>query len=190
MNDDIMKQTQPFLQRSGDIMGHMSAARGGLALSIPSQYSKTPVTVRTFDKNPDGGGPSVGAFFTLYTNEDGDIFLQGGTVTGGTGNVPIADFQIYDHITGWVGSAGDHLILHFSGTGIVVDGVLLGGFNLSTVTGPTAGAVGATTVPTAGSASGSGDISLGIFATGAFNAANVGNIQITFCPGSFTITRA
>lgn len=136
----------------------------------------------------------AGAFFTKYTNTDGDIYLQGGTLSGGTGNEPVSDILIYDHITGWTGSPDDHLVLSFDGTGVVEDGVLLSGFDVTSVSGPSPGAVGSTTLPTASSAAGSGDISLGIFSgdtdTTGFGPANVGNIQITFCPGSFTITRA
>ena len=167
-----------------------NVATGDASLAFPVRFNKTDVRIGGPIDPLDANGPSAGAFFTQYTDESGDTYLQGGTVSGGTGNISVADILICDHVTGWIGTAGQHLVQAFSGTGVIEDGVILPGFNVSAAPTPYPGTPGSTTLPTASDAGGDGEISLGIFTAAGFNAANVGNIQISFCPGSFTITRS
>lgn len=142
------------------------------------------------------GDVASGAFYKLITIEsgdatNGDIYLQGGQITAGSGTETIANFLLFD-ASGptWAGSAGDHLQLTMNGTGSEVDDVLMPTFDLTSVTGPAAvGTLGDNTLPVVGSLSGVCRVSLGIFVTEGFNPANIGNIQASFCYGGFTVSR-
>jgi hypothetical protein len=137
-----------------------------------------------------GGGIADGAFFRTYV-EDGDTFLQGGQVAGGTGNVTVADVKLYDGVTEtWLGSAGQHLQLTVEGDGEAADGVLLPVFDVDSAAAPTAVAsLGANTVPTKNATAGVCRISLGVFQADGFLPANAGNIGVGFCFGGFVINR-
>jgi hypothetical protein len=136
-----------------------------------------------------------GAFFTLITivsggADNGDIYLQGGTASGGTGNIAVANYLLFD-ASGptWAGTAGDHLMLTINGTGSEVDDVLMPTFDVTSASIAVA-APASNTLPTVGSLSGVVKVSLGQFGTDVFYPANVGNVQVSFCFGGFTVTRA
>lgn len=133
--------------------------------------------------------PPAGAFFA-QRKVSGDTYLQGGTVTGGGGTETIAEIKVVDADTGPVAAAGHHLYISANGGGLVVDGVLLPGFDLTTATTATAAAVPGNSLPTASDAAGQCRISLGEFTESGFTPNLPGNLAISFCPGNFTITRA
>lgn len=141
-----------------------------------------------------GGG---GAFFTMRTVEseaadNGDIYLQGGQVTAGSGTETVAEFLLYDaSLDTWAGTSGQHLVLTMSGTGSEADDVLMPTFDLTSITGPAATTppIGDNTLPTVGSLPGTCKVSLGIFTDAGFSPSLPGNIQASFCFGGFTVSR-
>ena len=113
--------------------------------------------------------------------------LTGGSVTGGSGNVVVADINL-----GSVSSLpanGTYFFLVCSGTAVAEDDVLLPGFTLSTATVASGTSIPSNTIPTAASTSGVLRISLGSWSNGVFVPAGCGNIQIFHCPGTFTHVR-
>lgn len=133
-----------------------------------------------------------GAFYGTSV-VSGDTFLQGGTVTAGAGTVTISPIKVIDDVDGVLGTNGHHLYLECTGSGIVEDDVLVPGWNLTAVVQPpvSAATVPANTLPTAVSPTGKKVyISLGVFTSTGFNPARVGNIQISFCPGNYTVSRS
>ena len=176
---------------------------GGDAIADARVFNRTKVEVngRNFaEAVAGGGGGPEGAFYTMRTVtgapdplDDGDIYLQGGMVSGGTGNVVIPEFKLYDASSAaWVGSPspGDTLIITASGTGQVTSGILDPIWNLDTAT-LTKAAVGTNSLPTATSA-GAGKICyilIGSYFDGGFAPSTPGNVNITFCWGGYTVTR-
>lgn len=141
-----------------------------------------------------------GAFFTKRTVEsedadNGDIYLQGGQVSGwGT---PVDEIKIYDaSTTSWQGSVGDVLKMTVTGTGAETSGILDPSFTPTGVSVPASSAtLGTNTFPVSGDLTGKVcQISLGtFFGTGAtvegFQPALPGNIQIAFCWSGYAISR-
>ncbi len=149
-----------------------------------------------------GGGAAVeGAFYTIYTvsSEDatnGDIMLTGGQVAGGTGNTVIAPIVIFDQSAAagagaWTGTPGQILQLEITGAGSEVDDVLMPTFDVDDpLSAPAAAASLSTNVlPEVGALTGTCYVSLGVFSAAGFTPANVGNIQVSFCYGGFTVSR-
>jgi hypothetical protein len=113
--------------------------------------------------------------------------LLGGTVTGGSGNVVVADINL-----GTISSPpanGTFYWLVCSGTAVVEDGVLLPGFTLSTVTVASGASIPSNTIPTAAASTGLLRISLGSWSNGVFVPAGCGNIQVNHCPGTLSYSR-
>lgn len=154
-------------------------------LIIPRPFEIV-IEPREFNK---GGTGNAGAFFTLI-DSDGDIFLQSGSVNGVS--VPQADLQVFEVAPPpgyWLGDPDEHMYLEISGTGVVEDGVLLPGFDGISVAVVIGGPVPEHVPPTAASAAGTAYVSLGVFFAESFYPAAIGNINVTFCPGGFTIER-
>ena len=151
----------------------------------------------TYGSRGGGGGATPGAFYRTRTvaSEDatnGDIYLQGGTVSGLA--TPVPDILLYDASeTAWEGTAGQNLQLK-----ITVDGSESSGIPNPGVT-PTGTPVvtSETTLGTNTYPAGTGDmtgklchISLGAFFDGGFTPAGLGNINVGWCFGNaYTITR-
>lgn len=147
-----------------------------------------------------GGGAAAattGAFYKTYTiaSEDatnGDIYLQGGQVSAGTGTDAVADFLLYDASADtWAGTAGQHLLLTITGDGEAADDVLMPVFNMTSVSAPTpTTGIGSNTLPEIGSLTGRVClVSLGVFQSAGFLPASPGNIQVSFCFGGYTVSR-
>jgi hypothetical protein len=148
----------------------------------------------------EGAGASpaeTGAFFGMRTVSsgdatNGDIYLQGGQVTAGSGTVSIPEFLLFD-ASGptWSGTAGQHLSIRLNGTGSEADDVLMPTFDLTTVSGPTAltPPLPDNVLPEIGALTGECVVSLGTFTSVGFLPAASGNIQASFCFGGFTVSR-
>jgi hypothetical protein len=155
-----------------------------------------PITPRPFDiiieprEFSDSGVGAQGAFFSIITVDDGvgtgDLHLQTGTVNGQ--GVPQEDLKLYDTSSAeWEGVPGDHLYLEVAGTGVVADGVLLPGFTISGIT-TEIGLPPGDDPPTKDDPSGTAYLSLGVFYSGGFLPAIVGNRNVAVCIGSFVKT--
>jgi hypothetical protein len=176
------------------------------------QFRKTPIIAkdvngdtRKFDvlaiTNNRTDEPAVGsgggAFFTMRTvesggSDNGDIYLQGGNVSGGTGNETVAEFLLYDaSTTTWTGSSGELLQLEITGSGQETSGILDPIFNVTSVATPTTVAsLAANTLPASGSvAAKKCHVSLGTFLADGFQPAQAGNINVSFCWGGYTASR-
>ena len=159
----------------------------------PSYGPRVDEPLKTFEINrrlPTSSTTGAGAFYGTYVDEDGDTYLQGGTVSGGDGTETIADIKIIDADTGVLHSAGDHMYVEATGDGIVADGYLVSAWNLSSATLGYNATVPSNTLPLAAGATGKKCyVSLGVFTADAFQPAASGNIGISYCPGSYTVTR-
>lgn len=169
---------------------------------VESSFSASPMTPARFEA-PRGRIPTqsqqdtetplvaAGSFFTIYVDSDsGDTKLQGGTVTGGSGTETIADIVIKSSGSSTMAqTAGTHMYIHASGSGVVEDGVLLPGWNQSTATVSYGTTVPSNDLPTASSDSGDVYVDLGVFTEDNFLPSKAGSINVAFCPGTFTITR-
>lgn len=143
-----------------------------------------------------GGGAAdmVGAFYGMITGTDGHTYLQGGSVTGGTGVHTAANIKVIDSGTGPTRAAGTHMYVIATGDGITADGVLLPGWNLTNATNPVTIGYSTTvpdnTLPTAASWTEKlCHIDLGVFTADRFLPAAAGNIQISHCLGSYSVSR-
>ena len=128
----------------------------------------------------------TGPFCKVYKDET-HWKLTGGTVTGGSGNVIVADITLGSISS--VPANGTYSWLVCSGNAVAEDGVLLPGFTLSTATVASGTSIPSNTMPTAASTSGVLRISLGSWSNGAFVPAGCGNIQIFHCPGTLSHVR-
>jgi len=104
-----------------------------------------PITPRPFDIiieprefSGNGGSEPAGAFWTQYTDGLGDLYLQGGTVTGGNGgSYTFPDFRLIDADGGpggipyVAGTPGQILYIYVSCIATVADGVMLPGCEVS-----------------------------------------------------------
>lgn len=132
----------------------------------------------------------TGAFSHLYVHTDGHTYLQGGTVTGGSGTDTESDIKVIDSGTGPTQTAGTHMYVNASGAGVVSDGVLIPGFDLSSASIGYASSVPANTLPTASASTGKNCyVDLGVFTDTSFLPSGSGNIQISFCPGAYSVDR-
>lgn len=172
--------------------------------AIVSTFTSAPLTPVHFPP-PEGRGRGTsaaapadavvvtsGAFYGQYVDTDsGDTYLQGGTVTGGTGTRTIDDIKVIDSGTGNpTHAAGQHMYIEATGSGVTSDGVLLPGWNLSSASVDYGATVPDNTLPTASSSSGKKCyVEIGVFTEDAFFPSLPGNISISFCPGSYTVSR-
>lgn len=169
-------------------------ANPGLSGAAYGSYAKIEAGVSYTERRMLTGATVIeaGAFYGQYVEPtSGDTFLQGGTVSGGTGNKTKDDIKIIDSGTGDpVHAAGQHMYIEATGNGVTADGVLLPGWNLSTATIGYGATVPDNTLPTASSANSKKCyVDLGVFTADAFLPAQAGNVQISFCPGSYTVSR-
>ena len=135
----------------------------------------------------------TGAFYGLIVVE-GVTYLQGGTCTGGDGTKTFADIEVIAadgtpaKASGWV------MYIEATGNGITANDVLLPGWNLtpaSTSIAYDASSVPSNTLPTGTSATGKKCyVRLGSFTDTGFSPDAIGNVQITFCPGAYNVTRS
>ena len=148
-------------------------------------------------QSADDSGLTTGAFYYMRTvvsggADNGDIYLQGGQVAAGTGNITVAEYLLYDaSLASWAGTAGQHLSIRLNGDGSEVDDVLMPTFDLTSVSGPTVltPPLPSNVLPAVGSLAGECVVSLGVFLTAGFTPALPGNIQASFCFGGFTVSR-
>jgi hypothetical protein len=130
-----------------------------------------------------------GAFYGLIDDE-GTIYLQGGTVTAGDGSHTFPRIQVTNSSGVPLHTSGHHLYIKVTGDCVTADGVLLQGFNLTSATQHNASSVPPNTLPTATEATGKDCyIDLGEFTETTFNPSGIGNFEVSFCPGSFGISR-
>lgn len=160
---------------------------GSVALGEKTAFNRTRTRIEQFSPDTGVGGGAAGAFFTMFEDE-GDTYLQGGAVSGGSGNQPVADIKVVDADTGPIGAPGQSLILTAAGDGLVVDGILMPEFDVTGVT-QSEGTPGSNTLPTVDSPSGSCEVYLGMFNATGFRPAGPGNIVINFCYGGFSPSR-
>lgn len=165
------------------------------AMDMGYKYTETKIDFPDRGGNGDQTTDTGGAFYGMRTVSSGpnvgDIYLQGGMVSGGTGNDEISEFKLYDAGSKtWTGSPGSTLIITASGTGQATNGILDPIWNLDTATLSKTSA-GSNSLPTATSA-GSGKICyilIGSYFDGGFSPSGAGNININFCWGSYSISR-
>jgi len=139
--------------------------------------------------NGGGGGAAAGAFYTLIVDGT-DTYLQGGTVSGGSGSETAANILVINS-SGPTQTAGTHMYVEATGDGITSDGVLLPGWNITGATVGYATTVPENTLPTATAATGKKCyVDLGVFTDDAFFPSGAGNIEITHCLGSYHVIRA
>lgn len=138
----------------------------------------------------NGGSVSVTGAFNKTFVEDDITYLQGGTVSGGTGLETVANIEIKDDLGEWVQATGVHIYLAVTGDGIVADGVLLPGFNITGVTVGYNATIPANTIPTYDDEVGKTcHIDLGVFTVDNFYQSASGNLDVKLCHGSYTVTR-
>jgi hypothetical protein len=190
---------------SGAGRGYAPVKLGSLALTEKKRWNRTEVTFKRFKPEVfGGGGVTEGAFYTMRTvsgatdpDDDGDIYLQGGLVSGGTGNVVIPDILLFDASSGddgaWVGTDGQTLIITVTGTGQETSGILDPVYNVNTPDGAiaTIGAIGPNSLPEVGDLSGKiCYLFLGSYFEGGFSPSGPGNFNIGFCWGNYAISRS
>lgn len=137
--------------------------------------------------------PGNGAFFRLY-QQASDTFLQGGYVGAGEGGSSVADIKVLttsgEDTTPYAASAGDRLWLEVVTSAILDEDedVQLPGIEIDSVTEHRGGTPPANSFPSV-SAAGKVVIELGRWTTDSFLPATSGNILVSGCIGSYSITR-
>lgn len=129
----------------------------------------------------------VGNFYTIIAAEDGR-FLQPGTVNGIA--VPMEDLKIFDSLTSELeGEDGYHLYLEIEGIAYIEDDVLLSGFDVDLITAVIGAPPGHTLPTIVSEGAGTCIASLGVFQGNRFYPSGIGDINVSFCPGNFTVVR-
>lgn len=149
------------------------------------------MTPQTVTGGGSGGGapPPTGAFFGL-TTVSGVTYLQGGSVSAGDGTDTAANIALTNSSGVPLHSAGQHMYVNALGDGVTSDGVVLAGFNLTSATVGYASTVPSNTIPLAAGVTGKRCyIDLGVFTATGFLPNQPGNIQISYCPGGYTVSR-
>jgi hypothetical protein len=165
-----------------------------LQIGMDESQLVLPVPIVPDGRHRGGGGEPTGAFHRIYVNEDDEkTYLQGGTISAGSGTVTIPDIEIIDDLGDPAELPGIHLYIRAVGNGIEVDGLVLQGYNLTAATVvatvPPDG-VPDDTLPLTGDITGKlCHISLGVFTETSFLPNLPGNIGISYCPGSYAINR-
>lgn len=170
------------------------------------QFTKTLITAkdatgkeRQFEVLAITGAPSksaprvFGSFWGTYI-EKGDTYLQGGTVSAGSKTETIENIKVLDRNTRTGSLEGKILWMEATVNGVASEGVILPGANLTEAKCSTESTIGtkvpSNTLPTAKSANGKKVfVEIGRWTKNTFLPSRQGNIQINFCPGSFTIYR-
>ena len=200
----------PFLLKADTYRRLLALAAQGEVEHDPRQFDvierngkKLVRLVQDFD-NPDdhpvyGGGAAAGAFVRTYTDDTGNLMLQGGTVQGGansSGDVitcHVADFQLLAS-GGTAPADGQYVYLTIDFTGTVDDGVLVPGCYLDATTSctiHTGASLPTSGLPTLSDPGGTLYMSLGQWFGGKFHSAGVpGNIILNTYLGSYNIIRA
>lgn len=137
--------------------------------------------------------PSFGAFYGIYV-KDGNTYLQGGGVKAGSVSKGIEDIKILEGKRVPSSLVGKILWLEAVVDGITQDKVLLPGLTLvsakCSVQSTSGEKVPDDTLPTSSSPSGKKVfLEIGRWVESGFLPSRQGHIQISHCPGSYTITR-
>jgi hypothetical protein len=140
------------------------------------------------------GGGGGGAFFGIITKTDDqgvtETYLQGGQVTGGEKGHFIDDIRIKD-ADGKVLITDKKMYLKITGDGVVVNDVLVAGFNLTGTpeveytNSPPNPKLPTAKAPTGGYYY----LLLGEFKGNSFTPAQAGNVDISFCMASYYVSR-
>lgn len=145
---------------------------------------------RTFTAAGGGGGGSgqPPAFFRLFSTTTKRM-LQGGQVTGSEGNKVVPDIDL-----GTIGEEpadGTHFYLKITGSGVIIETILYGGFNVTAAVAESGTSLPDNTQPTATTSAGrTCYLLLGTWTNDVFSPSAGGNVGITFCPGGgYSISR-
>lgn len=189
-NDDLIGLNR----RIQEIEGLLSALRAyDATVKLDQGATRMTIMGREIGEGELGEAAISAAFYSLIL-ENEITYLQGGTVTGGSGTVTVAKIALTQLVGSEiepVATAGHHLWLEITGNGYEEDGLLLPGFDVTAAITATGAAVPANTLPVSGSVSAKKThVSLGVFTESGFLPASVGNIQVSFCPGSYNTTRS
>lgn len=156
------------------------------------RLSKSTVGVIVNSSPSDKGTPilSSGPFCKMFTETSGATKtskLLGGVVSGGEGNVTIADVTLAT--VGSEPADGTFLWLTISFTANTEDGVLLPGGDVTAATTGSGTTLPDNTTPTAAAPAGTLYVSLGSWSQGSFNPSACGDVLVSHCPGSLSSSR-
>lgn len=144
---------------------------------------------RIVDYRPPPRMPSklTGNFCTQYTvtvDPTTTLYLLGGVVSGGTGNIAVADITLAT--VGSEPADGTYVWLEVDFTAYTEDGVLLPGGDVTAVVADSGTTIPDNVIPTAVDPDGMVVVTLGLWSQGIFTPSACGNIQINHCLGSLT----
>jgi hypothetical protein len=178
--------------------------RSASAERFIGQFQKTLITAkdamgveRQFEVLAITGPPKnvvgeVGAFWGMYV-EKGDTYLQGGTVFGGNGNKTVEDIKVLDRKTVAATLVGKKLWVEIGFNGVVADGVLLPGGDVTSAKCSAQSTAGKdlppNTLPTAKSPNAKKVFyEVGRWTKDGFFPSRTGHISVGFCPGGYNIS--
>jgi hypothetical protein len=135
-----------------------------------------------------------GAFYGIFTNEDGETFLQGGSVTGGNGgSATIDDYMILDADGIPTSTAGTILYAQAAVSAATdpASGIMLPGCALSTASLATAGSVPPNSAFTVAVPTGNLYVEVGRWTEAGFARAfgGGGNLTAAGCIGNFSLSQ-
>ena len=125
--------------------------------------------------------------FCLKYRDEGNLMLLGGAVSGGTGNINVADLTLA--VIDEEPVDGTHHWLEVSFTALIVDDVVLPGGDVTAVTDGSGTTIPDNVIPTFSEPNGTLYILLGNWSNGKFYQSGCGNFAVSYCPGSFTYYR-
>lgn len=150
---------------------------------IEIEERETGTVVRSLAGTEGTGAGSSNAFWRVYQDET-TWMLQGGQVTPRDSD----DSNVDDIAIGTVGSEpadGTLVWLEITGTGVVSNGRLYGGFKVTAVADDDGTLMGADTFPTVASSTGRKcHVLLGGWQGDVFFPATAGSVSVEFCPGA------
>lgn len=147
-------------------------------------------TLRLAKHSGSGAPPATGPFCRRYRVTVDDIttlYLMGGSVSGGTGNITIDDIELA--ILGEEPVDGTYLWIEASFTAYTEDDVLLPGGDVTAATTDSGTELPENVIPTFDEPAGSVIVVLGQWSNGQFFPSACGNIFISHCLGSLTYSR-
>jgi hypothetical protein len=178
-DEDRWKAAVENLLRALITNPHLRIGDQNSQIEFPSQAAPS-----SPKENAAGSAPS--AFFRVFVDED-KRKLQGGQVSGGTGNIAVPDIDLAT--VGSEPADGTLRWLRITFNGSATDGWLNAGGNVTAVTPQSGTSLPANTLPTAASPSGKHyHLLLGSWSGDVFLPSQPGNIAVGFC-SDYTISR-
>ncbi len=182
-----------YLIKGDTLLAWRKALLADRVVPGPGQTENQTPQGRTISGGGNGGvvgpaQPALAAFWRVYS-KDTKWMLQGGQVSGGSGNQSVADMDL-----GTVGSEpadGKMFWVEVTGNGDLREGILYGGFTVTAASSGSGTTLPTGSIPTSTLATGRKFyLLLGTWSGGVFQPSTSGHLMLGYCPGGgYSVSR-